>query len=444
MPMHAARVLLFLAAGALLLLGGVWYGMFASRHGLLPVGLLDSGASDDSHAGRPANVPLYVAIPRAQPDALMEELEEIGYGGQVSSAPEPEAVGVTQHDPARSSPGLNLIVASHAPQATLADMDGRMLHVWSYPWSAVPGADNDSPGNWRHARVEDDGRLFAIFDQHGVIALDRSSRLLWSLVGGYHHDLDVLSDGSLWVLLNERRILPAYSETRPTVEDFLEHVGADGRILGRFSLLKAFEQSEYAPLLRKAAKGGDIFHTNSVDVFEGELAHLSPLFAAGNALISVWGLDVIAIVDLRAERVLWALSGKWHRQHQPVLLEDGHILLFDNLGSDPWARVLEIDPFEQRTVWAYRGDEENQLLSHVLGSCQRLPNGNTLITESMRATAFEVTPEGDTVWRYVSPFRFEHETEDRPVLMEVTRLGPGWHPSWLQDGEPAGTPGDAR
>ena len=34
---------------------------------------------------------------------------------------------------------------------------------------------------------------------------------------------------------------------------------------------------------------------------------------------------------------------------------------------------------------------------------QRLPNGNTLITESDRGYVFEVTPEQETVWRFANP-----------------------------------------
>jgi hypothetical protein len=39
----------------------------------------------------------------------------------------------------------------------------------------------------------------------------------------------------------------------------------------------------------------------------------------------------------------------------------------------------------------------------VRGGVQRLPNGNTLITESDPGYAFEVTPEGETVWKWANP-----------------------------------------
>ncbi len=39
-----------------------------------------------------------------------------------------------------------------------------------------------------------------------------------------------------------------------------------------------------------------------------------------------------------------------------------------------------------------------------MGNAQRLPNGNTLITESSFGRFFEVTREGEVVWEYVNPF----------------------------------------
>jgi hypothetical protein len=35
-----------------------------------------------------------------------------------------------------------------------------------------------------------------------------------------------------------------------------------------------------------------------------------------------------------------------------------------------------------------------------MGSCQRLPNGNTLIVHSEGGAAFELTPQGATAWTY--------------------------------------------
>jgi len=39
----------------------------------------------------------------------------------------------------------------------------------------------------------------------------------------------------------------------------------------------------------------------------------------------------------------------------------------------------------------------------TLASRQRLPNGNPLLANSDSGEAFEVTPEGEVVWRFLNP-----------------------------------------
>lgn len=46
----------------------------------------------------------------------------------------------------------------------------------------------------------------------------------------------------------------------------------------------------------------------------------------------------------------------------------------------------------------------NKLYSPLMSSAQRLPNGNTLITEGNNGRIFEVTAEFQTVWEYVNPY----------------------------------------
>ncbi len=65
-----------------------------------------------------------------------------------------------------------------------------------------------------------------------------------------------------------------------------------------------------------------------------------------------------------------------------------------------------------------------------MSGANRLPNGNTLICESVDGTIFEVTPKKETVWKYVNP-------AERLLL-----LGHARRPA---DGRPAdGRPADAR
>ena len=55
-------------------------------------------------------------------------------------------------------------------------------------------------------------------------------------------------------------------------------------------------------------------------------------------------------------------------------------------------------------VWEYVDEPPQNFFSPSMSSGQRLPNGNTLITEAYFGRIFEVTPEREVVWEYVIPY----------------------------------------
>ena len=48
-----------------------------------------------------------------------------------------ERSGVTRYDPARALDGYTLYTSSHAPEAVLIDMTGKVLRRWYLPFSKV-------------------------------------------------------------------------------------------------------------------------------------------------------------------------------------------------------------------------------------------------------------------------------------------------------------------
>jgi hypothetical protein len=55
-------------------------------------------------------------------------------------------------------------------------------------------------------------------------------------------------------------------------------------------------------------------------------------------------------------------------------------------------------------VWEYQDQSLFDFFSPYISGAQRLPNGNTLICEGCDGRIFEVTPAGQIVWEYVSPY----------------------------------------
>lgn len=383
------------------------------------------------------SIPDSVELTEAQL-AELERLHSIGY--LEGSSPAPDRSGVTVHDTSRTYQGLNLYLSGDLPGAILVDMGGTELHRWRADfldvWRADPGEEfperTQGAGFWRRAHLFANGDILGIFDWHALVKLDRDSDVVWARFGGFHHDLDVLDDGRIVTLVREARILPRIHEEMPVLEDFLVVLDSDGNELRRLSLLEAFERSEMSDVLDDMKPSGDIFHTNTVEVLRGRLADELPAFSEGNVLISVRELDVIAVVDMELGEVVWALRGPWSKQHQPTVLDEGSILLFDNAPERKASRVIEFDPVEMELEWFYGGSETSPFYSETCGSNQRLPNGNTLITETDRGRAFEVTSDGEIVWEFVNPAQTGEDRELIASLFEVVRLPPGFPVGWTE------------
>jgi hypothetical protein len=334
-------------------------------------------------------------------------------------------------DAAAVAPGLNLFTSGHAAEAVLMDRDGRVLHRWRYPLRRLWPDLAADPANakleyWRRAWLFPNGDLLGIYEGFGIVKLDARSNVLWSHRGGIHHDLEVLPNGEIWVLDREGKLIPRIHPEKGVLEDFVTVLGPNGRVLRRISLLESFERSRQAALLsRMPREGGDIFHTNTLEVLDGRFASRHPAFRRGNVLVSVLKLDALAILDPDRKEIVWARTGSWRRQHQPTFLADGRLLLFDNTGPGrDRSRVIELDPLSGDIVWQFGGTPEVDFFSKTLGSCQRLANGNTLITESENGRALEVTRDGRVVWELNNPYRAGERNELVAVLFEVQRLPP--------------------
>lgn len=356
--------------------------------------------------------------------------------------------GVTAHIEDMAYQGVNLITSGHGQEAFLIDMEGRVLHRWAYEFSRAFPDYADVEGRievgvffkdfWRRSYLYPNGDLLAIYDGFGMIKLDRHSRLIWAVEHGCHHDMFVDENGLVYVITREPRMLPRLNRDLKVLEDFIVVLDPEARIIRKVSVVGALERSAYASYLRSIPKISDILHTNTVEVLDGSHADLSPLFRKGNVLISIRNISMIGILDMQAEEVVWALSGQWLAQHDPTLLADGSILLFDNQGNNGMSKVIEFDPFTQAIEWAYEGTPENGFYSETSGTAHRLPNGNTLIVESNSGRAFEVTRQNRIVWEYYSPYRAGEEDRLIATLFDVVRLDRAYVAEWLDEVAGAG------
>jgi len=363
----------------------------------------------------------------------LDLLHDVGYAGAVQAAD--DRAGVTVLRPDLAQAGLNFYCGAGAPEARLMDMQGEVLHVWRCEfrsiWPDVQVTHEPDTQWFRRAFLCENGDVLAIFEGLGVVRLDEDSRVLWAALNGAHHDLAVRPDGQVWVLTRKwmRTAAP-----EPTLFDFITVLDAEGREVRSVPLFDCLQKSQYRSIfLGSPFQTGDVFHTNTLHVLTDAAAERAPAFQPGRVLTSFRMLNALAIVDLDQEKVVWAYQGDFRQQHDPQLLPNGNVLFFDNLGRHPYSRILEFDPVTLKTVWSYAGSAERPFYSFRCGTVQRLANGNTLITESEAGRAFEVLPDGTTVWEFVNPARMGEHDELVARLFDMRRLPRDFPVEWTDD-----------
>ncbi len=138
----------------------------------------------------------------------------------------------------------------------------------------------------------------------------------------------------------------------------------------------------------------------------------------GGDLLYRWGDPQAYDAGDESDKMLFAQhDAQWI---VPGLPGAGNILVFNNGVRRPSGKyssvdelVPPVDAFGDYSLspgeaygpadlaWSYSSPSD--FYSSILSGASRLPNGNTLIDAGVQGTFFEVTVEGETVWKYVNP-----------------------------------------
>ena len=319
--------------------------------------------------------------------------------------------GVITYVPEKCENGYTLFSPAYGYTEYLIDMRGLVVHTWPVSHSNV-------------AELLPNGNLFTHNCGSWLEELQPDGTTVWrwdgdeSLEINTHHDFYLDGDEVVSIArikepvkagVYEKGVEPPCMKT-----DLLMRIDRQGRILWQFSFSEHVEEicalsglPLPIPYARTSTTGevpGDWAHTNTVEVLPATpLGERDARFRPGNILVSFRALDIIAIINPDKNAVVWCYGlGVLDGQHQPTMLPNGNILIFDNGTYRGYSIVREIDPVTTQIVWQYENGEN--FFSPFRSGAQRLSNGNTLITECDAGRLFEVTPEKEVVWDYWSPF----------------------------------------
>jgi len=364
------------------------------------------------------------------PRGDLDRLRSLPYIGSSTIAKD-EGPGVVLFDEERSQPGLTLYTVQMGSLAELIDAAGEVRRSWHDPQGAqwaraellpngdllVVGAEGQGPPT---DAMPDEARYLMRFDWDGNV--------LWKRKLHVHHDVELTPSGQLLALTFKRKRLPQLHPEHDIRDDYLTLLNQDGGVLEERSLLAAFQARPDVLTLKAAGWNRlgvkpwvDLFHANSIEwMRRPELASRHPLFERDNVLVSFRHQNAVAVLDWTDRQLIWAWGrGELLGPHDAQVLDNGNLLIFDNGLGRGWSRVIEVDPLRRKIVWQFRADPAESFYTGSKGSAQRLANGNTLIADSDRGRAFEVTRDGDVVWDFFTP----HETEpgQRAAIVRAVR-----------------------
>lgn len=320
--------------------------------------------------------------------------------------------GLTALDEYRACPGYVLYAPiTSSGEVFLIDLHGQIVHHWELPFS---------PGLWGY--LLPNGNLFYMghlpdpawkqlpfeprFMGGVLLEVDWNGNVVWEHRDPFHHHdaRRTASGGAVYlameqipseIVTNVQGGIPGTDE-RGIWADVIVEIDASGKRIWEWH---AYEHLSFST---------DIITSNDPRVEWSHANTVVPL-DDNRILLSCRNISTIGILDKSTGMFTWKLGyDVLAQQHDPSLLNNGNILVFDN-GVNPksriggFSRVIEIEPANNQIVWEYRDTPVFNFFSPYISGARRLPNGNTLVTEGLFGRMFQVTPDKQIVWEYINP-----------------------------------------
>jgi hypothetical protein len=338
-------------------------------------------------------------------------------------------------------PGYTLFCSVRGHHASIIDMEGQIVHQWHHD-EGIQHVKLLANGNLLIQTLpsEDAGGREKIGGSAGaMLELDPAGKTVWEHRDIHqHHDYYRLENGNTVYLAWE--LMPAAfceqvrgghsHEEDPELMwgDVVREIDPDGNLIREWL---SWEHLDFAEeIICPLESHKEWTHSNSIEVLKN-----------GDWLMSLRLTSTVIIVDGKSGDVKWRWGGShinkdhdpkvWgpaelSHQHNAQMLDNGNILVFDNgchrKRGPGFSRIVEINPDTLAFVWSYSAPTVLAFYSFMVSGCERLPNGNTLITEGASGRLMEVTQKHKVVWEYISPWTLKSSFGPTPAVFRSYRI----------------------
>ena len=313
--------------------------------------------------------------------------------------------------------GFTLYPLHGKKEAHLLNMKGEIVHKWN-----VGAVRADILPNCNLLAVHNATKLKKLIREY-----DWNGNIVWEYEAPYviHHDAVRLENGNtLFPIRTQLEHIPSEIKDKPGAvkrkyrSDTFVEITPDKKIEWEWKVEDHLDIESCGKRKCKRSLGNKQFIDNALDWTHVNTVRPLPenkwyvqgdkRFKPGNIIFMPRNWSTAFIIDKESGEIVWKYEGDYkkglilpHESHMigPDLPGAGNILIFDNGKKKmrEFSIALEINPITKEVVWAY---EDEKFYSGSAGALQRLPNGNTLISQGTSGRVFEVTPEKEIVWEY--------------------------------------------
>jgi len=307
--------------------------------------------------------------------------------------------GLRTYDRKKTAPGYVLYSPDHSNKFLLIDLEGNIVHEWP-AWTSHFGYLLPNG----HLLLDTE---FSPDRDIGIVELDWVGNEVWFCPCQVHHDFQRLDSGNTMILCQREVAQPEICEGT-LLSSYLYEVTSEREVVWEWYSEDHIEELKRLVGIQFPVDNLDWTHSNTVQVLPETPASRDPRFRPGNVMVSHRNLDTALVIDRDTGGILWAWGpGVLSHQHATIMLDNGHLLCFDNGTARKNSAVWEMDPLSGEIVWSYQGDPPSSFFAGSLSNAQRLWNGNTFVCSGSQpdhGRLFEVTPEGEIVWEFQNPY----------------------------------------
>ena len=340
--------------------------------------------------------------------------------------------GVLQYNVELSTPGFTLFTPLGLPNTYLINMDGKVVHQWDLPSEVGNYAYLLENGNLLAAiRTKESNPGLPAKGGH-LIEYDWDGNVVWEYIDHLqHHDFRRKANGNTlyaaWKKQTDAEVIRSIpggiegQELEGAIyTDVIREINPSGEIVWEWDVVKDMDMPQFP--IDPTVHRREYSHANTVAT--------SP---NGDVIVNWRYNNTMAIINRETKKITWSLNDISYGQHHDVqMLGNGNMLFFANgadvhiYGPETGSRVVELNPKNNQEVWSYSGSPPRSFFSWFISGCQRLESGNTLICEGLWGRLFEVTPDKEIVWEYVSPYFVEYDHpayKDTNIIFRCYRYG---------------------